>query len=85
MGEELVNWCGNKGGYIGLDSFWGGSEFKRCVQITIATNYVQMTYEDAKEFFRKCIKEIELIENRYNDNPPWWEEMHKSNQKETEE
>ena len=73
MGEGLVDWKCDKLGYVHLNSFWGGTAYGRSVQITIGREFVQMSFEDAKTFFREAIRLIEARDEGYDENPPWWE------------
>jgi len=57
-----------------LSSFHGGSKNGRCVQLTIRTEYAQMTFDDARAFFKEAIRAIDDIEKSYNEKPPWWEQ-----------
>jgi len=60
-------------GYLKLNSFAGGDK-GRCVQLTTPyEGYVQMTFDQAREFFKLAIEEINEIESRFNEYPPWWE------------
>ena len=83
MTEELIReWVSDiNATYMKLNSFWGGKN-KRCIQLSINTGvhacYIQMTYGNARDFFKEAIKQIDDIEARYNESPPWWEEIDKS-------
>jgi len=70
-------------GYLILNSFWGGKEKRRCVQLTTPKDYVQMTFDDARAFFKECIKKINEIDEKFNEYPPWWEVLSSSNTHET--
>ena len=71
--EILVHGC-DINGTIYLTSFWNGKE--RCVQLTPSgIEYTQMTYSDARKFFKDAIKAINKIETKYNKNRPWWESL----------
>ena len=78
MTEQLIEQWDCLEGYLMLNSFWGGKDNKRCVQLTTQGSYVQMTYDDARLFFKLAIEEIDKIEARYNDNAPWWEVINNS-------
>ena len=76
MSRDLIEEAFKVRGYAKLTSFWGGKEHKRCVQLTVPyEGYCQMTYDEAISFFNQCIDEITKIDKRYNENPPWWEEL----------
>lgn len=64
-------------GYLILNSFAGGDK-GRCVQLTTPEDYVQMTFDDARSFFREAITKIDEIENQFNECPPWWERLQPS-------
>ena len=84
MSRELIEeWASDIGiSYAKLNSYWGGDENKRCVQLSINTIenacYLKMTFNHAKEFFKTCLDEMEKVEKEYNENPPWWEVINKS-------
>jgi len=80
MTEDLIELDCDVEGWLKLNSFSGGLERGRCIQLTtpLPNGYVQMTYNQARRFFRQAIKEINKIEKRYNENPPWWEEIQNS-------
>jgi len=81
MSRELIEeWPSDVGiSFLKLNSYWGGSEKKRCVSLSINTQQnmtiCRMTFNHAKKFFQKCLEEIEKIDQEYNQNPPWWEEL----------
>lgn len=77
MTEDLVEHQCDVRGSLLLSSFFGGVKNGRCVQLTTPSDYVQMTFDDAKAFFKEAIKTIEAIEKQYNENPPWWEQIAK--------
>lgn len=74
MGEDLVEHKCSIKGRIHVGSFWKG---KRCVQVTIGVEYAQMTFTEAKTFFKESVEAIEKLEKEYNENAPWWERMAK--------
>ena len=79
MSNALIEWDCDVDGYVKLNSFWGGKEDRRCVQLTTPSKgWVQMTYNDARAFFQECIQAINDIEEEYDDNPPWWEVINNS-------
>lgn len=83
MTEKLIDrWDCDVESYLILSSFWGRTKNRRCVQLTVNrgpdASYAQMTYDDARLFFKLAIEEIDKIEKRYNENAPWWEEIHDS-------
>jgi len=80
MGEELIDYICNVKGSIHLGSFWGGGK-GRCVQLTIGMNYVQMTYDEAIRFFNDCIQKINEMNEKYNENVPWWEKLAKQDER----
>ena len=76
MTVDLINpWACDVRGYLLLNSFTGGKEHSRCVQLTMGGDegYVQMTYDDARAFFQEGIDKINEIEEQFNKSPPWWE------------
>jgi len=74
MTEDLVEYGCSVQGRLWLSSFWGGKK-GRCVQLTMKTDYVQMTFEEAKQYFKRCIEAIEKQEIKLNADPPWWERI----------
>ena len=82
MTETLIEQWDCLEGYLKLNSFWGGKDNRRCVQLTSpsGTGYVQMTYDDARLFFKLAIEEIDKVEARYNENAPWWETINNSSE-----
>ena len=81
--DSDINWT-----YLKLNSYWGGSKHKRCIQLTINTRehacYAQMTFDNARKFFQKALNELDKIEKQFNENPPWWEVLSHS-QEESED
>jgi len=79
MSYTLIDWYCDVNGGLTLSSFFGGKKMGRCVQLTIQTeegvDYVQMSYDDARDFFKEAIKQINKTEKQYNETPPWWEEL----------
>ena len=83
MTEDMLDWDCDKRGCLKLNSFWGGKGYGRCVQLTtpLPDGYVQMTFDDARTFFRDAIRLIDAREEGYNENPPWWETIQSSGRK----
>ena len=76
MSRDLVKHETTKGAdIILLNAFHGGKKYGRCVQLTLATGYVQMTFKEAIDFFRTCIGTIEKVSEEYDKKPPWWERL----------
>lgn len=91
MTEDLVEHLCDVHGTLVLSSYHGGEKNGRCVQLTTQEQYVekifddaklitqdkyvQMTFDDARKFFRDAIQAIDEIEKKYNENPPWWEQL----------
>jgi len=81
MTVKLIDpWDCDVRGYLLLNSFSGGKENPRCVQLTTGggEGYVQMTFDDARAFFQEAIDKINEIEEQFNEDPPWWEVLQKS-------
>jgi len=78
MGEPIMDWSCDKLGQLSLNSFWGGEGYGRCVQLTLHREYVQMSFDDARTFFRDAIRLIDAREEGLNENPPWWETIQSS-------
>ena len=76
MAEDYLEWECDKLGYIKLTSMWGGEGYGRCVQLTTDKGYCQMTFDNAREFFRDAIRLTDAMEEGLNENPPWWETIH---------
>ena len=60
--------------YVRLNSFHSNTH-GRSVQLTIHKEYVHMTFKEAVDLFQTCIAEIQKLDDAYNRNPPWWEEL----------
>ena len=71
--EILIHDC-DVNGTLYITSYWGGKD-GRCIQLTPSTEYVQMTYDNARKFFKDAIKAINNIETEYNKDRPWWESL----------
>jgi len=72
MTKDLVEHDCSILGKIYLNAFHGG-EKGRCVQLTIPNGYAQMTFAEAKQFFKECLASIKDTEKQYDQKPPWWE------------
>lgn len=81
MTQQLIEKFDCLEGMFLLTAAWGGKD-GRVVQITTGENshvgYSILTFDDAKKTFAKAIREIKKLEKEYNENPPFWEVISKS-------
>ena len=60
-----------------LNAYHGGKD-GRCVQLTIQNGtYCSMTFKEAIDTFQTMIAEITKLNEEYDLNPPWWEQLNK--------
>ena len=75
-----------EGAYLVVNTFWGGSVRKECVQLTAIgelndKGFSTMTRTDALSFFKTIVKRLEEQLMSDHENPPWWQEIDKEKEK----
>lgn len=79
MAEDYLDWVCDKKGYIKLTAFWGGKEYGRCVQLTTPSDgYSQMSFDEARKFFRDAIRLTDALEEGLNEYPSDWDKTQSS-------